>query len=267
MELRYPDDFRRVRPWGNYGDRKNDGYLQSKRMMFQVYAPNELAERDTLQKIDDDYVGAVPYWEQYFDTWVFVHNSRDGLSPNVNQKLLDLDVQGPFRVKQWGFAKLHDEVFKLDPTSLQRLFRPPPAIADLHSITYENLVNVLQYVAKKPLEESGEKKEEVPLRKLDANGFSDESKELIKLGNRKSRYVGEFFDSWNDLTYGDEVSNSFNQEYQQLRNDNVPADEILSRLLDFAGFRKVSDARDIMAVYAVVAYYFESCDIFESPLE
>ena len=28
MEKRYPSDFMKVRPWGNVGDRKNDGYLR-----------------------------------------------------------------------------------------------------------------------------------------------------------------------------------------------------------------------------------------------
>ena len=267
MELRYPEDFKRVRPWGNSGDRKNDGYLQSKRMMFQVYAPNELEERYTLIKIEEDYSGAVQFWEQYFDKWVFVHNSRDGLSPKVNQKLLDLNSQSRFSVEQWGFPQLHREVFEMDQNLLRRLFRPPPAIADLYNITYSNLKNVLQYVAKKPLLDSGKKEEEVPHGKLDSNGLSDDSKQLLLDGNRKSKYVGEFFDSWNDPAYGDQVSNAFKQEYHRLKSENVPTDEILTRLLVFAGFREVTDASDIMAVYALTAYFFWVCDIFETPIE
>ena len=37
MERCYPGDFMRTRPWGKIGDRKNDGYLKSKRRLFQVY--------------------------------------------------------------------------------------------------------------------------------------------------------------------------------------------------------------------------------------
>ena len=266
MELRFPGDFKRVRPWGKFGDRKNDGYLRSRRTMFQVYAPNEVAERETLKKINSDYEGAVPFWKEYFDKWVFVHNSIDGLSPNVTQQLLELDTKGPFVVDHWGAPELHSIVFELTPAKLQALFRVPPVTADLHGLSYDNLENILQFVARKPLLGSNDVNE-VPPGKLDANGLSDDSKELILQGNKKSKYVGQFFDDWYDPAYGDEVSNAFRQEYSQLKSGNVSPDNILLRLLTFAGFRKVSDPSDITAVYAIIAYFFEVCDIFERPLE
>jgi len=37
MERRYPGDFQRVVPWGRAGDLKNDGYLASRRQLFQCY--------------------------------------------------------------------------------------------------------------------------------------------------------------------------------------------------------------------------------------
>src|SRR5713226_6506462 len=39
MERRYPDDFQRVVPWGQIGDLKNDGYVASRRFLFQCYGP------------------------------------------------------------------------------------------------------------------------------------------------------------------------------------------------------------------------------------
>ena len=266
MELRYPDDFARVRPWGRSGDRKNDGYLRSKRMMFQVYAPNELKERETLRKIDEDYSGAAPHWERYFDTWVFVHNSRDGLSPEVNLKLLELNAKELFFVDQWGYAKLHDEVFKLSQTDLQTLFGTVPTLTDLYNVQFQNFANVLRYVAKRPPFVDADIRP-IPFGKLDANGLSDDAKNFILLGKRKSDYAGEFFDKWNDPAYGNQVSNSFKQEYSKLKNIGLSPDDIFSQLLIFTGLHMVTDSSDKMAVYALVAYFFEVCDIFESPLE
>lgn len=39
MSKAHPNDFMACRPWGNVGDRKNDGYLPSARILFQSYAP------------------------------------------------------------------------------------------------------------------------------------------------------------------------------------------------------------------------------------
>jgi hypothetical protein len=67
MEMRYPADFVRVRPWGAAGDWKNDGYLRSKRMLFQCYAPNSMRPADCVSKITEDFKGALPHWRQFFD--------------------------------------------------------------------------------------------------------------------------------------------------------------------------------------------------------
>ena len=87
MEKCHPADFQRVRPWGNIGDQKNDGYLTSEKMLFQVYAPNEMEAAKTVAKMDEDYREAMRHWKKYFTTWVFVHNSRKGLGPDVSRKM------------------------------------------------------------------------------------------------------------------------------------------------------------------------------------
>lgn len=64
--------------------KKNDGYLSSTRTLFQCYAPNELAAKETIKKVHEDFQGALKYWKEYFDEWTFVHNAPDGrLAPNI----------------------------------------------------------------------------------------------------------------------------------------------------------------------------------------
>lgn len=58
MGLAYKADFMACRPWGNRGDRKNDGFLKSERRLFQVYAPNEMTEGKAIAKIREDFKGA-----------------------------------------------------------------------------------------------------------------------------------------------------------------------------------------------------------------
>src|SRR5450759_4443410 len=75
MGLAYKADFMACRPWGNQGDRKNDGFLKSERRLFQVYAPNEMDAAKAKAKIAEDFEGAKQYWGKHFDAWVFVHNA------------------------------------------------------------------------------------------------------------------------------------------------------------------------------------------------
>ena len=104
----YPNDFIACRPWGKIGDRKNDGYLASKRMLFQVYAPNEMSADKAVSKVNEDFEGGKKHWEKYFDEWFFVHNTHDGrLSPQVIERLEKLKQENPqIRVEHWGYEEL-----------------------------------------------------------------------------------------------------------------------------------------------------------------
>lgn len=77
MGMAYRADFMRCLPWGNAGDRKNDGFLKSEQRLFQVYAPNEMKATKAIAKIREDFEGAKVYWGEHFNRWTFVHNSAD----------------------------------------------------------------------------------------------------------------------------------------------------------------------------------------------
>ena len=57
MENAWPNDFRRVSPYGgSSGDLKCDGFLKSKKCVFQCYGPVSIRERDVMRKIKVDLV-------------------------------------------------------------------------------------------------------------------------------------------------------------------------------------------------------------------
>jgi tetratricopeptide (TPR) repeat protein len=128
MSKAHPEDFFPCRPWGNIGDRKNDGYLKSQRMLFQVYAPNEMRLASTLAKVETDFQEALPFWREYFDTWVFVHNAASGLPADVIAKLLELErAHAPVKVTHWGFDELLKSFHLLRYEAMLSLYGAPPA--------------------------------------------------------------------------------------------------------------------------------------------
>jgi len=261
MEKRYPGDFIRVRPWGNVGDQKNDGYLKSERTLFQVYAPNELTAKQAIKKIDQDFNGALPYWKQHFHSWVFVHNSAQGLGPEVTTKLLELDTaHKSIAVSCWGFEELRRKLFELAPAELASLFGPAPTRRDLLELGLGVLAPVLDHVAAMPAPPEPDLRPP-PADKISRNMLSNHVATLLKAGMTRADLVRKYFRVQPGKQ--DEIAESFNRRYREVRSDGVSPDEVFVQLQRHAGGRALLSPGHQSAVLAILAFFFEECDIFE----
>lgn len=264
MEKRYPDgDFIRVRPWGKVGDRKNDGYLKSERTLFQVYAPNEMKASEATKKIDDDFNGALPYWEKYFDRWVFVHNARDGIGPDITTKLLDLDDEHEnITIRPWGFNDLRKKLFELSDEDIAGLLGPAPSLKDFLQLGFEDLQVVLKFISRQQIDLLPDLFA-VPREKIKINKLSDETASLINAGRYKSTLVGRFFEQYPDPSYGDQIVQAFSKKYESLKKQKMDPDTIFLELQLFAGGGILRSPKHQAAVLSVLSYLFDQCDIFE----
>ncbi|MBX3069098.1 MAG: hypothetical protein KF883_01220 [Thermomicrobiales bacterium] len=265
MERRHPDDFIRVRPWGNQGDRKNDGYLRSSRQLFQVYAPNEIEESKTLKKISTDFNEALPHWEPYFDFWVFVHNCSDGLSPGILKLLLDLEeAQGNVRCTNWGLPELRGKVLELALSDLVALFGAAPSAEK--NLRFEDIRNVLIGLSNS-VPDLDEDLRPVPPQKMQFNDLSNDVRILLQTGSRAAHRVEQFFAEWPDPELGDRVAALFRTQYTEKRHAGAAPDAIFNELWEFARGGQARNSKEEFAVLALLAHLFELCDIFERPSE
>ena len=264
MEKRYPADFVRVRPWGKLGDQKNDGYLRSRRMLFQCYAPNEMAAVTCLSKIEEDFTGALPHWKQFFDTWVFAHNSKEGLGPEVTKKLLALQsAHAEITVTQWGFEELRVEAFGLMEDDLASLFGRAPSRQGMVELGLAELAPVLDQIALLPPTPDPDLRP-VPAEKIERNLLSDSVAVLLKAGMSRTDLVAKFFRS--QATKQDQIAETFRARYAALRASGLAPDEVFAELQRFAGGHAYCRPQAVRAqVLAVLAFFFEACDIFERP--
>jgi hypothetical protein len=150
LNLRYLGDFTQTRPWGKLGDDKCDGYLPSQRKYYQCYAPDELTKSETLEKLREDFNGAIPFADRHFDVWLFVHNARDGRVPSWLTRELDIlrQTHPEVRIETLGFLELQQEALRLDKGQLVDLFGPFPSLRDLLSVQFEDVRPLLDYVAR-----------------------------------------------------------------------------------------------------------------------
>lgn len=263
MSMRFPGDFIAVRPWGSDGDRKNDGYLPSRRTLFQCYAPNDLTAVACIAKIDEDFAGAIKHWKEHFDTWTFVHNTHL-LPPHVVEKLLVLGVQHfPVKLSHWGFEELRFEAFQLNESELSVLLGPAPSQTTLVRLGVSDLEPILRHICQQPPTQDPDLRP-VPAGKLAHNQLSPDAATLLKAGMTRADLLTKYFRL--KPCERDRVAESFRLRYASLKSEHLAPDEIFMALRHYAG----SGAADTTpsretAILAVLAFLFEECDIFERP--
>jgi hypothetical protein len=266
MGLAYKEDFMACRPWGNRGDRKNDGFLKSKRQLFQVYAPNEMRESVAISKIRDDFEGAKVHWGEHFNKWVFAHNAVDGLPPHVQQVLLKFEKANPgIMVKIWGLEELRLVFRCLSIEDLQLWFGYAPTDEIRAKLGFKDLQLILERIAEQTVPNDQQVKD-VPKGKIEANALSDSVATLLKAGMVKVPLVEAFFSQWHDATLGERSAESFRTKYEALRGELTP-NQVFSELQAWAGGTDRCTPEHQVAVLTIIAYYFERCDIFEEPRE
>lgn len=266
MSKAHPNDFMACRPWGNVGDRKNDGYLPSARILYQSYAPNELTAAEAVKKINEDFDGAKEYWEEYFDEWTFVHNAQDGrLGPHIIEALLKLgDAHSQIKIGHCGYEEMLAKFRQLSLQDLESWFGPSLTMEANVNLGFSDLVAVLTHISIMPVPTSSEVKD-VSRGKIEANLLSQAVADFLKIGMQKSMLVAQFFNNWRNPAYGEQIAQAFNSQYSALR-DQVPPlhpDEIFGRLETWAGGTANITPTHKAAVLAVMAYLFDKCEIFE----
>jgi hypothetical protein len=259
MSKAHPNDFMACRPWGNVGDRKNDGYLPSARILFQSYAPNELSATEAIKKINEDFEGAKEHWEKYFDEWTFVHNAPDGrLGPHIIEALAKLGQDSrKIKVGHRGYEEMLAKFrqLSLHLGSVPRLRWKRTSIWATAMLTHISIT---------PKPTTSEVKD-VSRGKIEANLLSQAVADFLKIGMQKSPLVTQFFNNWKNPSYGEQIALAFKNEYVTLREaaPRLHPDEIFGRLETWAGGMANTTPTHKAAVLAVMAYLFDKCEIFE----
>lgn len=264
MGLAYRADFMACRPWGKYGDHKNDGFLKSERRLFQVYAPNEMKATEAITKIKEDFEGAKAYWGILFDNWVFAHNAVDGLPAHVQKTMLDLESQNQnLTLEPWCLDEFRVVFRRIQADDLRSWLGAAPSEETKVRLGFRDLQVVLESIADlaEPLPVMVR---DVPMGKIEANALSASIATMLKVGMTKAPLVEAFFAQIHDASLGERIANSFRAKYRSLRETHTP-NRIFSELQQWAGGPELGTPEHLLAVLTVIAYFFERCDIFEEP--
>ncbi len=266
----HPDDFVRVRPFGQKGDKGCDGYLRSRGQLFACYGALNGDKRKVdylISKMDDDFAKAKENLSDIMREWHMVHNLMDGLPVDAISKLNEMKKANPDIV--FGFVGLEgiaNRISQLDADAVTELLGPRATNRDALEMQPAELQALIDGIRSKvdvraPASESITP---VPSDKLDANDLPNHWHQLIENGWKNAYYVAEYFDRHHEPLIGERIAFIFRERYQYLRAQALSAEEIMDWLYEFVvGIGSVSPARQV-AAQALLAHLFESCDIFEN---
>ena len=258
-------DFEEVRPYGPYGDLKCDGRRVSTKSVFQCYAPDAMKETDLIAKVDEDFHGARGHWNADMAEWVFVHNDGRGLPPNAVQHIDGLrKAHAPLALATWSEPELFKLAMGLELGALQALFGPAASIAIVDRLVLADLVPIIEALQRQDPNAGDPPLTPPSPEKLEKNALSEESGFLLRMGRRKSSLVETFFRKSPRPDLGERIAEAFRTRYAELKAYDLPADSIFKHLQDYAGMN--GEPKRQGAALAVLAYFFDSCDIFEDPV-
>ncbi len=108
--------FQQIKPYGNVGDRKNDGFIRSENIYYQVYAPEDASNNilTTVKKIRNDFKGLLNYWHDVcpIKKFYFVLNDKyKGALPQLHREIMALQID--FNLVDAGVLVAKDLEFDL----------------------------------------------------------------------------------------------------------------------------------------------------------
>ena len=253
------EGFEAVRPYGSMGDHKCDGWQPSTRTVFQCYAPYEVKEAKLNEKIGDDFMGACENWN--LRKWVLVHNDTRGLPPTT-PKLLEQLRSDQVAIDVWAEPEIQELAGALPLGKQEILFGFAPSMAAIRDLSLGELKEVLDDLSQAKPRPGEESLVPPSAEKIARNSLSIDVETLLIAGRRKEPLVEKYLRRSVDVALGERVAEAFRRRYAELKEEAPSSDDIFYGLQLYAGGIATSPGRQAAAL-AVLAYFFERCDIFE----
>jgi|ERR1700722_4886269 len=269
MEKLHGDDYVRVRAFGTLGDKGCDGYLTKNGQVFQCYGKLEDASPNAatiVQKLGDDYKLAALHLSAIMREWHFAHNLVNGLPTEALLKIENMKTAFPQHViGVIGPSGLEDRVFGLSDDHLFELLGPAATAEDSQSLRMEEVRNLVDSliasIASNPpvVAAIGP----VPHDKLVFNKLPTHWYGLIVAASQNAPYVRQYFEQHPTPETGENLAKIFSMRYRALKQENLSPSVIMDMLYEqITGMGSVTAQRQV-AAQAILAYLFDSCDIFE----
>ena len=133
----------------------------------------------------------------------------------------------------------------------------------ISDITYDELGVILKYIGSSNVKQFDEKLIPLhPTEKIRNNQLSIDVDRNIRMGSVQFPLVKNFINDFPDPNFSERLKSIFVEQYRKLKND-LNGDELFYALWDFA-CGNTNEYKYRAAGLAVLTYFFQQCDVFES---
>ena len=259
-------DFRSIKPWGNIGDRKNDGYIPSKGVFYQVFAPEDIRKSypDVISKIKRDFAGLKSQWNPINEFYFVVNDKFLGVNADSEQEMQEIVKSNSLTSGGFQTAKdLENKLFLLDDDQIESIIGSIPDPSKIKTLDYSVLNEVIIHIMSMKLPKGKSPNVRLPEwnEKIEFNDLSTITAHYLSNGFIQVRNL-ELFLSNNSDFLADELRDKLNDIYVK-ESKVYTGDELFWRIVNEAS--PLEEQTHQSAVIVIMSKYFESCDIFEEP--
>jgi len=261
-------DFQQIKPWGNIGDRKNDGYIKSKSVFYQVYAPEDINKSyvGAVEKVQKDFDGLKATWSPIKEFYFVVNDKYKGVNADCEKtiqeikKMHNLDKAGLLTAKD-----IENKLFALNDDQILKIAGLTPDPANIKELDYSILSEVISHIMKLPLNKGEQPRIVLPdwNEKIKFNALSDSVSSLLSNGYYQLSSLEDYLKNNGDF-FADALRDKMNDIYSQ-EKENYGGDDLFWAVVD-AAIPRAEQAYQTSAI-VIMAKYFETCDVFEEPLQ
>ncbi|QZE15668.1 hypothetical protein K4L44_07500 [Halosquirtibacter laminarini] len=260
-------DFQQIKPWGNIGDRKNDGYIRSKGVFFQVYAPIDIIKSypDTVKKLIVDFNGLLSHkqWKPIREFYFVVNDKYKGVNPDATATLDDLIFKNKLLKGKIITPKdLERILFSLNDDEIFDIVGILPNLENIN-IDFSVITEVISHIKKLPFTSLPEK---LTLpdwnEKINFNNLNDNTRLILNNASMNLGDLNEYLSE--DPFLGEELQIRMVEIYQTLKIE-YQGDDLFWNIVKKCCPRL--ENQFISSISVIMAKYFECCDIFEEPIK
>jgi len=260
--------FQSIKPWGNIGDRKNDGYVKRTGTYYQVFAPEEIEKSypSTVKKLHTDFNGLINQWSPVNSFYFVINDKYKGVNADAEQEIQKIKEGHGLEDAAILTAKdIENKLFELEEDQIFSIVGLLPDPSNIKNIDYSILNEVIGHIMELPIQPNVEGKMVLPDwdEKIQFNKLSDTVAGYLNTASFQLHNLESYLSDNSDFV-ADELRDKINEVYQQ-EKARSSGDQLFMSMVEQLSPKQTQPYQNTVII--IMAKYFETCDIFEEPKE